>query len=167
MNKPITRAAVGALVATGLMFAQAPPPAPAARTRAAVRPRATGQVARLARYLELTENQRAQVRSIFQAAQADAKPLADQAKQARQALASAIASNAPDAQLDQLAAPLGPIAAQRAAIRAKTLAKVYALLTPDQKTKFDALKDRILNGQGPGTPAANGRRRAAARTRQR
>jgi hypothetical protein len=47
-----------------------------------------------------------------------------------------------------LAAAVGVIEGQLLAIRAKAETKFYALLTADQKTKYDAFKER--SGGGPG-----------------
>ena len=47
--------------------------------------------------------------------------------------------------LDRLSVAVGVIEGQLTAIRTKAFAKFYALLTAEQKTKYDSLGDR-----GPG-----------------
>ena len=46
----------------------------------------------------------------------------------------------------QLSNAIGPLASQLAAIRTKTAARFYAILTPDQKDKFSAIMDKRLSG---------------------
>jgi Spy/CpxP family protein refolding chaperone len=73
--------------------------------------------------------------------------LQGQATAARDALKAAIKANSSDSELDRLSAAAGVIEGQLTGIQAKASAKFYALLTADQKTKYDALGNR---GGGPG-----------------
>ncbi len=98
----------------------------------------------LAGYLSLTDAQKTQAQAIFDAAESAAATAAGAMTSAQTALRTAIKANAADAELDRLAAAIGVIQGQVAAIHAKAEAKFYALLTADQKTKYDAL------GQGSG-----------------
>ena len=75
---------------------------------------------------------------------------------AREALNAAVKKNAADAEIDQLAAAVGVINGRLAAIHAKASAKFYALLTAEQKTKYDQMGDR----GGPGGPGRFRRQRA-------
>lgn len=100
----------------------------------------------LAGYLSLTDAQKMQAQAIFDAAESAATTAAGAMTSAQTALRTAIKANAADAELDRLAAAIGVIQGQVAAIHAKAEAKFYALLTADQKTKYDAL------GQGSGGP---------------
>lgn len=74
---------------------------------------------------------------------------------ARTALNTAIKTNPPDAELDRLAAAVGVVEGQMEAVRAKASAKFYALLTAEQKTKYDQL---INNGRGGGPGPGRNRR---------
>jgi Spy/CpxP family protein refolding chaperone len=56
-----------------------------------------------------------------------------------------------EAQIDSISQEMSQLQQQRTAVRAKTLAKVYATLTADQKTKVDAELNRTL-----GVPRAGG-----------
>lgn len=100
----------------------------------------------LAGYLLLTDAQKTQAQAIFDAAEGAATTAAGAMTSAQTALRTAIKANAADAELDRLAAAIGVIQGQVAAIHAKAEAKFYALLTAEQKTKYDAL------GQGSGGP---------------
>lgn len=139
MKNIVARTFTGCLLAAGLVLAQAPAPAPGA---------AAGPLRRLVKVLNLTPDQQTQAKSIFQAGKADTQPVAAQMKQARQALSDAVKNNVSDAQIDQLAAAVGPLSSQLAAIRTKTMAKFYAILTPEQKTRFNAIAARVTNGGG-------------------
>jgi len=107
---------------------------------------ATGRLDYLAGYLSLTDAQKTQAKAIFDAAQTATETARGQMDSARTALNTAIKANASDAELDRLAAAMGVIEGQLVAIRAKAEAKFYALLTAEQKTKYDA---RASGGRGP------------------
>jgi Spy/CpxP family protein refolding chaperone len=104
----------------------------------------------LAGYLSLTDTQKTQATTIFTAAATATATAQGQRTAAQAALTAAIKINASDSELDRLSAALGVIHGQITAIQAKASAKFYALLTADQKTKFDALGDRQggLGGNG-------------------
>ncbi|MBL8241840.1 MAG: Spy/CpxP family protein refolding chaperone [Bryobacterales bacterium] len=101
----------------------------------------------LAGYLSLTDAQKTQAKTIFDAADTATQTARGQLDAAQEALATAVKGNRSDAELDRLAAATGVIQGQIAAIRAKANAKFYALLTTEQKAKYDAMGDR-----GPGGP---------------
>lgn len=102
----------------------------------------------LAGYLALSDTQKTQAQSIFDAAESASETARGQLTAASDALKAAVKTNAPDSDLDRLGAAVGAVQGQMAALHAKASAKFYALLTADQKTKFDALGDR--GGMGPG-----------------
>jgi Spy/CpxP family protein refolding chaperone len=112
----------------------------------------------LAGYLTLTDAQKTQAQSIFDAASTASETARGAAQSAHDALEAAIKTNPADAELDRLAAAVGVVHGQLAAIQAKAEAKFYALLTAEQKTKYDGLKnrtpgDRTGNGFGAGRSA--------------
>jgi Spy/CpxP family protein refolding chaperone len=110
---------------------------------------AANRVAFLAGYLSLTDNQRTQATTIFTAADTALATLRGQETTARDALTAAVKANRGDAELDRLAAALGVIRGQQAGTSAKAEARFYALLTAEQKTRYDALGNRG-GGGGPG-----------------
>jgi Spy/CpxP family protein refolding chaperone len=99
--------------------------------------------------LNLTDAQKEQARAIFSQSREASKPLFDQIRQNRQALAAAVKAGAPDAEIDKLASNLGPLMAQQSAIRAKAFAKFYATLTQDQKDKVGDHFSRMMSMGGP------------------
>ncbi|MFN0103620.1 MAG: Spy/CpxP family protein refolding chaperone [Bryobacteraceae bacterium] len=101
----------------------------------------------LAGYLSLTDAQKAQATTIFAAASTAAETARGQLTAANEALTAGIKANNSDAVLDRLAAAVGTVQGQIAAINAKASAKFYALLTAEQKTKYDALGERGAGGR--------------------
>ena len=114
----------------------------------------------IAGYLDLTDAQKEQAKSIFQAARQAAQPVVEQLRQGHEAVAAAVKSGASDQQLQQLADRQGTLVGQLAGIHAKAFAKFYAILTPEQKAKADKLHERFKEafrqrlgrafGHGPG-----------------
>lgn len=104
-------------------------------------------------YLTLTDSQKAQAKTIFDAAATAVTTAQGQMTAAHDALNTAVKANRADAELDRLAAAVGTIHGQIEAIQAKATAKFYALLTAEQKTKYDALGTRGgIGGGGRGGP---------------
>lgn len=85
--------------------------------------------------LNLSDAQKEQAKAIFSASREANRALEQQMRDARQALNTAVKNGATDAQIDQLAVPIGPLSSQLAAAQAKTFAKFYAILTPEQKAQ--------------------------------
>jgi Spy/CpxP family protein refolding chaperone len=139
----ITVAGVGALAAT-MMFAQNVAPRGHARF---------GQ--RMAQVLNLTPDQQATAKQVMMQAREQAAPLRQQLKQSREALANAVKSGN-DAQIDQIAKDQAPLMAQVAAIRAHAFEKIYATLTPEQKTKADNMRQHFMTHRGQRQHKANG-----------
>jgi Spy/CpxP family protein refolding chaperone len=96
----------------------------------------------LAGYLTLTESQKTQAQTIFDAANTASETARGQLTSAREALQVAVKANRADTELDRLAAAVGTVEGQLAGIQAKASAKFYNLLTPEQKTKYDQLRTR-------------------------
>lgn len=101
--------------------------------------------------LNLTDTQKEQAKTIFSSSRESNRAIEQQLRDARQALNEAAKSGATDAQIDQLATKIGPLSAQVAAAQAKTFAKFYAILTPEQRNQ---LGNGMFGGHGPA--ASNG-----------
>ncbi len=93
----------------------------------------------LAGYLNLTEAQKTQAQTIFTAAQTASQTLQGQLDGARDAVRATIKANATDAEIDRLSAAAGVLQGQSLAIQTKASAKFYALLTAEQKAKYDEM----------------------------
>lgn len=104
-------------------------------------------------YLTLTDAQKAQAKTIFDAADAATTTARGQLTAAHDALTAAVKGNKPDADLERLGAAVGTVEGQLEIIRAKAETKFYALLTAEQKTKYDAFHDRA---PGDGAPVGGG-----------
>lgn len=120
------------------------------------------QVERLTTLLDLTTAQAAQVTSILTAAQSSASTIQSGLATTRDSLQTAITANS-TATIDQLAAAIGLADGQLLAIRARSEAGIYVLLTPDQQTKLKTLGgiDALgggPGGRGPGRPGPGGPR---------
>ncbi len=102
-------------------------------------------VERMATVLGLTDAQKTQATAIFTAERQAVKPLFQQVRTVRQSLHTAATGGGGD--VDQLSSQLGTLTGQLAAIHTKSMAQFYALLTPDQQTKAQALFPRMLAGR--------------------
>jgi Spy/CpxP family protein refolding chaperone len=101
-------------------------------------------VERMATVLGLTDAQKTQAQAIFTAERQAVKPLFQQVRTVRQSLHTAATGGGGD--VDQLSSQLGTLTGQLSAIHTKSIAQFYALLTPDQQTKAQALFPRMLAG---------------------
>lgn len=111
---------------------------------------ATGRMNYLAGYLGLTEAQKTQAQTIFTAAQTASEALQGQLDSARDAVRATIKANATDAEIDRLAAAVGVFQGQLLAIQTKASAKFYALLTAEQKAKYDQMGGARMGPRGGG-----------------
>jgi Spy/CpxP family protein refolding chaperone len=147
----MTRTNVLALFAAGatMIFAQGPgprtgePPTPEQRIQM--------RVNMLGTRLQLTEAQKTNATSIFTQAYNSAASVRTSLDAARQAIADAVKKN-DTATIDQNAATLGTLSGQLTAIDSKADAAFYAILTADQKAKYD---EHPMGG--PGGPGMGGR----------
>ena len=127
-HRILTALSVTALAA-GMLLADTP---------AAVQGRQGNRIERMATVLGLTDAQKTQAKSIFNAARQAAQPLYQQARTLRQSLHGAATGAGGD--VEQLSSQLGVVTGQLAAIHTKSRAQFYALLTPDQQAKAQALR---------------------------
>jgi Spy/CpxP family protein refolding chaperone len=97
---------------------------------------------RVIKALNLTADQKTQAKAIFQAAKTAGAPIRTQLQTARQDMAAAIKAG-DSGKIQSIATAAGPLQAQLMANRADAMAKFYAILTPDQKTKLDQMQGKI------------------------
>jgi Spy/CpxP family protein refolding chaperone len=136
-----------AALSAALAFAQGPrgprdgnPPDPATRVQM--------RVDMLAQRLGLTDAQKAQATTIFTNAATAETTVQTSMRTARTALSDAVKANNSNA-IDQAATTIGTLTGQMASIQGKADAAFYAILTPDQQSKFDTTR-------GPGGPGMMG-----------
>jgi len=91
--------------------------------------------------LGLDAGQQASVKTILADQESATNALKSSLDQALATLTAAAKANSVDSQIDRLSAELGAIFAQAVAVQAKAYARFYALLTPDQKQRFDKLTE--------------------------
>ena len=132
-TKVLSVIAVGA-VATGLVFAQAHHGGMFGGQH---------RLAFLTKQLNLTDAQQAAAKDIFSQARTDSQPFIEQLKTGHEAVAAAVKAGKSDAEVAQIAQQQGAVMGQLAAVHAKAMARFYAQLTPDQKTKAEQLHDQM------------------------
>jgi Spy/CpxP family protein refolding chaperone len=102
---------------------------------------------RAATQLDLTDAQKQFAQSLFRENRAAAQPLMQQLRQGREEMAAAVKANN-DAEITRIANQQAQLTAQLHALRAKSLAKFYAQLTPEQRAKADSMYSNLENRFG-------------------
>jgi len=110
------------------------------------------KVDRLATLLSLTDAQKTEATTIFTNAYNSSQSIHTSLQTDQQTLSTAVKAN-DTAAIDQVSATIGTLQGQLAAINAKADAAFYAILTADQKAKYDALPH---GGPGFGPPGRGG-----------
>lgn len=162
MIKKIPMFALGVLTAGAMLAQTAQTPAPAApqQTPAHSQPRQAARnwqdrmLNRLTARLSLTADQQSQVKGILKETRAENKALQPKFREERMALDTAIKSDSLG-QIDQITQQNMTMNSKIAANHLKAVAKIYAILTPDQKAKFDQRFDRLM-GVHAGAHSAKG-----------
>jgi Spy/CpxP family protein refolding chaperone len=106
--------------------------------------------------LGLDASQQASVKVILADQQSSTNALKTNLDQARSALLAAAKANSADAEINRLSADLGAVYAQAVAVQAKAYARFQALLTPDQRQRFDKLSELPAGGGIFGSAGAPG-----------
>ncbi len=115
------------------------------------------RVSMLTQVLGLTDAQKAQATKLFLDAQEASQRHREEIQVARQELQTAIKAN-DLAAIERNARDIGTATGEMTAIEARAQAAFYALLTADQKTKYDQMRGRGF-GMGPGGMGPGGRMR--------
>jgi len=134
-------AAVTALAA-GMALAQAPATGtrPAPKTAPSTH-REFGHE-QMMQALNLTPAQQQQADTIFADAKQKAEPIHKEMRQNREAIHAAVKAN-DTSQIEQLSSHQGELLGKALAIRSQGMAKFYAILTPEQRTKADEMRSRM------------------------
>jgi Spy/CpxP family protein refolding chaperone len=90
------------------------------------------------RELDLSEDQRERVRTVFD--EVDATGVPDRLRGARESLHDAIESGADESTLRQQASQLGEVEGDAAVEWARARARILQILTPEQKKELEQLK---------------------------
>lgn len=107
------------------------------------------RVNRLTRRLGLTDAQKIQATKIFTDVHAASQPVVTSLRQNQASLRDAIKKNDLGA-IDQLSSTIGGLQGQLTSIHAKAEAAFYAILTPDQQSKYRTGPFGMGGGMGPG-----------------
>ena len=101
-----------------------------------------GRHGRMAEYLNLTDQQQASARQLFQDLREQTQPLRQEQKALREQLRTALAAANPDpTAVGRLMIDIHAKREQMKAAREQMNKSFAALLTPEQRQKYDALKD--------------------------
>jgi Spy/CpxP family protein refolding chaperone len=92
--------------------------------------------------LNLTTVQKQQAKTIFGDARQKAEPVRQEMRQNREALYAAVKANN-TSQIERLSAHQGELQGKALAIRSEAMAKFYAILTPEQRTKEDQMQSQM------------------------
>jgi protein CpxP len=141
-----------ALALSGGLLAQGMGPGRGPRWRSE---RFQNRVDRLAVILDLTEQQKADAKALFDKSSEQMKNIGAQLRENQQAIAELV-KTAPgdfDTRLSELAAKQGSLHSQMIVLRAKTHRDLLALLTPEQREKAEKLRGLMAPG-----PMGRGRR---------
>jgi Spy/CpxP family protein refolding chaperone len=93
-------------------------------------------------YLNLTDAQKTQAETIFEAAKTASEPLRGRMASARESLQDAVKTGKSDAEIDTIAASIGVLSGQLTAIQSKAMVRFRAILTPEQIQKLDSRPTR-------------------------
>ncbi len=110
-------------------------------------------VEHMARALNLTDAQKTQIKAIFESARAASEPLHARMDEVHKQLEAATANGQFDeAQVRALANQQAQIMADTIVEHERTKSKIYAILTPEQRTKADGLHRHggLRRRHGPG-----------------
>ena len=103
-----------------------------------------GMLPMLARELNITDAQKAQIKTIADSHREEWKALGDRARTAHEALQQAVTADAVDEGLiRQRSAEVAAVEADMAVARARTHAEVFQLLTPEQQTQAKTLQSTL------------------------
>jgi Spy/CpxP family protein refolding chaperone len=112
-----------------------------------------GLMRRAARFLELTEDQKARLAEIVEQGQPERERTRELSREAHQRFREALEAEAPDAaQVGQAAIEMHALRAQREASRKSFEAAFESLLTPEQQQKWEMMQASRAAGRGPGHP---------------
>lgn len=114
------------------------------------------------RELNLTDDQKTQVKAIFDSSRGTVKPIVDELKANREKLTQLSGQAFDEAEVTEIAKRQGELMSQLIVERERAKSKVFAILTDDQKAKAKEMQDKMKDhfgsfrghrgeqGEGPG-----------------
>ena len=142
MKQHLVRFAAVTALAAGMAVAQAPDAGtpPAAKRVPFTHPLFGRQ--QMMQALNLTIAQRQQADTIFGDSRQKARPIWQEMRQNREALHAAVKVNN-TSEIERLSSQQGELHGKALAIRSEAMAKFYAILTPEQRTKWDQIHQQM------------------------
>lgn len=117
-------------------------------------------IERIAEHLGLSDDQKAQWKTIHEKARETGEPLMKAAGAAKEAFDKALeAENADAATIGQAAIAMKNARNQVEAHHKATMDAVKAILTPEQAAKFEEMQKHMMRGPGPNGPQGMGMRK--------
>jgi Spy/CpxP family protein refolding chaperone len=105
---------------------------------------------RLARHLDLSDGQKAQIKSLAEAERERVKPFAEQLREAHQAWREATAKGQfNEAQVRALAQSQTQARVELTVSRARLQSAIYQVLTPEQRAKLEQMRDHVKERRHP------------------
>ena len=95
------------------------------------------------RQLDLTDDQKAQVKEILTSTRTTVQPIVEEMKNNREKLNQSTGKGFDEAQVTTVAKRQGELMSQLIVERERTRSKVFALLTDDQKTKANVIREKM------------------------
>lgn len=143
MKNNLFRLATVAAMAAGMSFAQAPANAPQQQPPAAHRMARRGRFhQRMMQALNLTDAQKQEAKTIFHQARETSKPVRQELRQNREALAAAVKAD-DTARIHELSAKRANLEARMIEVRSDAMAKFYTKLTPEQRAKAEQIHQQM------------------------
>jgi Spy/CpxP family protein refolding chaperone len=99
----------------------------------------------IAEKLSFTDQQKQESKAILDEAHQKAEPIRQQLKEGHQAIADAVKAGKGDEELQALSKQEGELAGRLIGIHTRAFSKIYALLTPEQRTKAEELHQRFMS----------------------
>ena len=152
MKQKILQTALIAVLAAPFLCGQSTGTPPTPPTPAQI---AANIVARLTTLLDLTSAQQAMATTIFTAQATSDQSIGAQMQTAQAALQTAVTSNSTSG-IASAASTIGSLTTQKVTADAGADAAFYAILTPDQQTKYASLQPPGQGAGGPGGPPPPG-----------
>jgi Spy/CpxP family protein refolding chaperone len=119
------------------------------------------KVSRLTRHLNLTDTQQQQVKSLMESQKPVVQPMFQQLMAQQQQMIAATQNGQFDqAKVQAIASQQAQVIANLIVVKEQTHSRIYALLTPDQRIKFDEMRQKRIehmqkwaSAQSPAPPA--------------
>jgi periplasmic protein CpxP/Spy len=102
-------------------------------------------VRHMSRRLDLSDAQQTQVRSILEAERPNVQPLVQQLLEGRRQMAAAEKDGFDEAKVRTIAAQQAQNITELIVIKERVQSKVYQVLTPEQRTKFDQMRQQRID----------------------